>query len=461
MGASASSNPRYLLTAIIVVSIALRVGAALVMGNQVSALPGIADQISYNTLALRVLDGHGFSFGQPWWPATAANAPTAHWSFLYTSYLVLVYGIFGRFPLIARLIQAIAAGFLQPLLVYLVSDRLFGRKASLIAAMLVAVYAYFVYYSAAIMTETFFIIFLLLVMLIALRFAFVEGQGRLSNAGVGAGRLGLYLGLGLGGLVLLRQAALLVAPVIWLWIAVVSKRQGRWRMGVVGIAISAGVLAASIIPWTLYNYQRFDQFVLLNTNAGFAFYLSNHPIYGTVFQPILSESVATYRSLIPTSLMGLNEAQLDHALLLRGMGFVFQDPRRFFLLSLSRIPVFFMFWPSPASSTFSNLSRTLSFGLMWPFMLGGLGLTIRKHGLGRFLMSGAGLLLSVTVVYTGVHLISWSLIRYRIPLDALMLPFAGVCLQEAWMWLSQRRRRTSAPRSLDLSKKIPNGKRGS
>jgi hypothetical protein len=41
---------------------------------------------------------------------TAAGAPTAQWSFLYTLYLVVVYGLFGIHPLEARLIQAVIVG---------------------------------------------------------------------------------------------------------------------------------------------------------------------------------------------------------------------------------------------------------------------------------------------------------------------------------------------------------------
>ena len=101
---------RKALAVIVAVSIALRVGVALVMGNAVTSLPGIEDQISYNTLALRVLQGHGFTFAQAWWPGTPAGAPTAPWSYLYTLFLAGLHALSGASPLAARLVQAIAAG---------------------------------------------------------------------------------------------------------------------------------------------------------------------------------------------------------------------------------------------------------------------------------------------------------------------------------------------------------------
>jgi len=146
------------LPLILGLSALLRLAAALWLGDVVIELPGTADQISYHTLALRLLDGHGFTFSQPWWPMTAANAATAHWSYLYTFYLTGVYALFGPHPLVARLIQALIVGILHPLLAYLLAMRLFhDSRVGLVAAALTAVYAYFVYYSATLMTEPFYI----------------------------------------------------------------------------------------------------------------------------------------------------------------------------------------------------------------------------------------------------------------------------------------------------------------
>ncbi|MBE2224040.1 MAG: hypothetical protein IAF02_21050, partial [Anaerolineae bacterium] len=154
---------RHILIGIIIVAVVLRVAAALYLGNQIVELPGTFDQISYHKLALRVLGGYGFSFGELWWPVTPANEPTAHWSFLYTFYLTAVYALFGSNPLAARVIQAIAAGILMPVLVFRVAKLIFspnspasayesdfhkGTWIGLFAAGITAVYIYFIYYAA-------------------------------------------------------------------------------------------------------------------------------------------------------------------------------------------------------------------------------------------------------------------------------------------------------------------------
>jgi 4-amino-4-deoxy-L-arabinose transferase-like glycosyltransferase len=135
-----SFQPNQILIGIILLSVALRVAAAMILGDQVTTLPGIADQISYHELALRVLGGHGFTFGQNWWPATDANAPTAHWSYLYTFYLTAVYALVGPHPLAARVLQAILVGVLHPFLAYHMGKYVFSRAAGLAAAGLTAIY---------------------------------------------------------------------------------------------------------------------------------------------------------------------------------------------------------------------------------------------------------------------------------------------------------------------------------
>lgn len=427
---------RYLV-GIIVISILLRVGAAVYFGNEIENMPGTADQLSYHTLALRVLGGHGFSFGEPWWPATAAGAPTAHWSYFYTLYLVAVYALFGPAPLLARILQALIVGVLQPWLVYRIGRRIYSPRVGLAGAALIAGYAYFVYYAAALMTESFYISAILILLCLALQ---LVDQRTLALPLTRSQSLTLALGLGLtlGVAVLLRQLILFFVPLVFLWVTLVAYRARRLRVTVMRLMIAGAVLAALILPFSAYNYARFQQWVLLNTNSGFAFFLANHPIYGTTFQPILSPETGNYGDLIPKELSHLNEAQLDQELLKRGFQFVFDDPVRYSLLSFSRIPAYFMFWPSRDSSLLSNLSRVASFGLLWPLMLYGLIQTgwiyVRQH---PEQLASVILLVLFALGYTGLHLLTWALIRYRLPVDAILLIFAGYGLVD----LSERVRR--------------------
>jgi 4-amino-4-deoxy-L-arabinose transferase-like glycosyltransferase len=150
----------------------------------------------------------------------------------------------------------------------------------------------------------------------------------------------LLFGFLIGCAVLLRQVFLLFIPFLFIWILWAKRKAGFWNT-VFKLFLSGGVLLIMILPFTFYNFQRFDKFVLLNTNAGFAFFWANNPVYGTQFEGILPEDMGNYRDLLPLELKGLDEAHLDSALLSRGLSYVAQNPGKYFLLSLSRIPVLF------------------------------------------------------------------------------------------------------------------------
>lgn len=433
--------PRALIF-VLVISVALRIASALYEGNTVGILPGVHDQLSYDALARRVAQGYGFTFASDWWPATSAGQPTAHWSFAYTLYLAAIYAFIGPYPIIGRIVQALVAGILHPYLTWRIGSRLFGPPVGVIAALITAAYGYFVFYAGALMAETFYILAVLWAFDITLR---IRMQEELPPR-----RLFLVLGFALGLAVLLRQAFLLFVPFLLIWLCVGRTSVGKARLYRralwTGALLATAVVGLVILPWTIRNYLVFQRFVLLNTNAGFAFFWANHPIHGTSFIPVLPDG-NRYRELIPLGLLRLDEARLDQALLIEGIREVRRDPMRYAQLSISRSKEYFKFWPSASSGLASNVVRMLSFGLVLPFAVLGLCVAARKRRASDFLdgadsrrgevfPAGRGLLYLFVFVYTLIHLLSWALIRYRLPVDALLVVFASAGIQ--WIWLHAR-----------------------
>src|SRR5215216_3396880 len=157
-----SMKSKTILFLILIGAVLVRLTAALYLGDQVTVLPGIQDQVSYDALARSLLAGRSYSFTANWYPFTPAYTPTAHWSFIYPAYLAAVYAVIGYHPLAARLFQAAVGGMLICLLIYLIGRRVRDEVTGLVGAGLAAVYGYFIYYSVALMTETFFIVAVLL-----------------------------------------------------------------------------------------------------------------------------------------------------------------------------------------------------------------------------------------------------------------------------------------------------------
>ncbi len=467
-GITADLKPRQWLGGLLLLSVLLRVAAALYLGDKIEILPGIFDQLSYDRLATNLVAGNGFSMDVNWWPLTRAGEPTAHWSYSMTFYLALVYKIFGHHPLVARLLQAVITGALTPWLVYRISKRIFRADTSqssknaepiaLMAACWVALYGYFIYYGAALMTEAFFILSILWSLDCSLQIAHHQKDRSAPPSSSSEPKFKpwpwIELGVAFSLAVLFRQAYLLFLPflLIWLWWAgfrapktdifgapADGRRKHSWQFAS-GSLLAVLVLFLFILPFTIYNYQRFERFVLLNTNSGYAFFWANHPVHGDRFVSLFTEDMPSYQELIPADLHHLDEAALDQALMDLGLGFVFQDPGRYLRLTLSRIPDHFIFWPLPTSHPISNLTRVGSLGLALPFALLGFGFWFsglrRSHWVDPAV---GGLLLWFFLIYNGIYIGSWAGIRYRLPTDPVLVIFGAYGLYRVIIQLPTQR----------------------
>jgi 4-amino-4-deoxy-L-arabinose transferase-like glycosyltransferase len=327
--------------------------------------------------------------------------------------LAAIYKLFGYHPLVARLFYVLL-GTAIVLLIYLLGTRLFGKQAGLLAAIFAALYSYLILYSAALLTETPFIL-LLLVAIVSAYIVVEDGDHRY-----------LFLvGIGLAGAVLFRMAVLAFIPLFLAWIYFASRASSRKPVTIWMLFIPCIMIIVAVLPWTLRNYRLFDRFMLLQSQFGHVFWNSNHPGQGTDFSgPLVAP--------IPEELTELNEADLTYELFRRGRLFVVQDPIRFILLTVSRTKQFFTFWPTSESGLASNIARILSFGILLPFMGAGLILSMRNWK--RYLPIYLFLLIHITI-----HVTSWVMVRYRIPADVLLLPFAAMAVTQLISYLNVQR----------------------
>jgi 4-amino-4-deoxy-L-arabinose transferase-like glycosyltransferase len=406
-----TTSSRYLVV-ILALALVLRLGVACYLGDKMDIVPGGGshDQMSYDLLAHRVATGHGFTFPVHWYPWVEPDVPTSYYSGAMVLHLALIYRLFGYHPLIARVLYAIL-GTAICYLVYLLGKRLFGRSAGLVAAGLASIYTYLVLYSATLLTETPFILCLLASL--NLYYDLVEQRS--------TSKLFLF-GASLAGMVLFRMASS-VAIVALLLFLYLSTRKRTPRLSWSHLLIPVTLIVLAVAPWTIRNYSLYGRFMLLESQFGHVLWNSNHPDRGDSFGDV------GWVAPIPDDLAGLNEADLTYELLRRARANIVNDPGRYLRLTLSRVGVFFMFWPSRDSSLVSNLARVLSFGLMLPFMVYGIVSSYRQY---RVLAPIYIFLLA----HYGVYLSSWVMIRYRIPADTVLLVFAGFGLVELYWRLS-------------------------
>ncbi len=235
---------------------------------------------------------------------------------------------------------------------------------------------------------------------------------------------------------------------------------GVLRTPVAAVLTAGFVMAACIAPFTIRNYIVYDNFLLLNSNAGYAMYSAQHPLHGTSFQEY-------WAAPLPEELagQGLNEAEWDDALMARGIGFVLAEPGRYLLLSLSRVRDYIEFWPTANSSLIFNLGRVLSIGVFLPFMLYGMWLAATQPRMGGhatsqvpgtsevpgtsarsapiFNLQSSIFLLSFIAFYSLLHIATWAMSRYRLPVDAVALIFAAGAIAHLWgRWQARPVRRS-------------------
>jgi 4-amino-4-deoxy-L-arabinose transferase-like glycosyltransferase len=382
---------------ILILALMVRVLAALYLGNAVSGLSGAQDEVSYSMLGQRYALGYGLTFPSGWYPWIKANAPQSYYSAMMSLYLAAIYTIFGYYPLIARIITGLLSTLIVAVL-YLLIRKLFNEKTALFSALIAAGYAYLVFYGVTLVTETPFILGLLVCLYFT--YSIIEDPSWLKW---------IVFGLILSITILFRMAVIFFVPFLIGWVVIEQPRNRKLAI------IPFILIILAILPFTIRNYRLWNRFLLLEAQFGHVFWNGNHPGHQGDFHP--------YRVFsIPSEILSSNnDAEITNQLLRLGIQNVINDPKNFFLLTLTRLREFFKFWPTSDSNSTANLLRVFSFGIMWPFSLA--GLLISRSQWRRLFP-----LLLFMPIHTGVYAISWTMIRYRIPLDAVLIPFAAVAI---------------------------------
>ena len=402
---------RYLLL-ILFVALVTRMAAAFYLGDTVSGLSGAHDEISYSMLGQRFATGHGMTFPEPWYPWVAADTPQSYYSYTISLFLAGIYTLFGYHPLAARIIMGLMSTATVWLL-FLIGQRLFGTTVALVASAVSAVYAYLIFYGVTLVTETPFTLALLIALYLAIRMRAGEVKG------VGAW---FTLGVVLAVAVLLRMAVVFFIPILLLWLYYAVRKETKLWM----VAIPLVVIGLAVLPLTIRNYLLWHEFLLLEAQFGHVFWNGNHPGHMGDFHPFYVFPIP------PEVLASQNDVIITNTLLRMGVQNVLNQPWDFVMLTLTRLREFFLFWPTTDSTFTANLLRVFSFGVIVPFALYGFFANLRRF-------PELAPIYLFMVVHTGIYAVTWTMIRYRIPLDPFFILFAAYSVQVVYQQLVQPR----------------------
>jgi 4-amino-4-deoxy-L-arabinose transferase-like glycosyltransferase len=374
-----------ILIAILFFAVTLRLTAALLLPDQ-----NFPDAVGYRQA------------GRELWSSGMLGTP--YWMPLYPALVGLTGAGWGQLALDISL-STIAVWLIYRLVVLMFAD----EAAALLAAFMVAIYPYFIFYAVVGLTESLFIALLLGAFLCWYRGSF----------GIAAVLIVLSI--------LTRPSIELLVPFLILYFAVVIHRLPA-VMAVRHLLVYSIVYIALMSPWWMHNYRAYGSFVRLNLASGLVFYAGNNPLNRTG-GGILGQDFDE------KPFDGITDpVARDRAMWNAGVSFVAESPRRFLELAWRRFQRFWRPWPY-AQDYATPLYVVVSLASFLPVLILTVIYLVIWGWRERILIAP---ILAWGAYLTLIHMIFISSLRYRLPLEPFMILFAAVAIMRLGRWAFKR-----------------------
>jgi len=210
------------------------------------------DQKQYDRIATNLISGEGFA----WYEGiTTTFRPP-----LYPFFMATLYLLFGKSYLVIRITQAIL-GSLLPIITYMICKKIFNMKIAKISALIITIHVPFILYTVALITENIFLPLFGLSVFFILK-SLEEPKYYIL--------VGIFLGL----TILTRPSISAFIPILFLWFYYHKK---NIKLTIRNFAIIMMFILILITPWIIRNYIVTDQFVFIDTRAGYNLYMGYNP----------------------------------------------------------------------------------------------------------------------------------------------------------------------------------------
>ena len=388
----------------VLVALALRLVYVSTLPDQVL----YSDERDHYQLAVSLAQGHGYELedGRP----TAVRPPG------YPLFLALWYRLGLQSLPALRMVQAVVGAATVWMMYLLISTLFSNRLWALVALAMGAVYPYFIYLPGAILATTWFSFLLILSVFYLCRAQ--SGGGPYAPAVAGASA-------GLAVLTVPTTLVLVLMTVLWF-----LRSQAPWRR----ILIYSVTVAVVLAPWLYRNATTLGLINVCST-GGYNFWLGNNPDS----QIDLPCSVAPPSALREKLHDAVSEHQVDRIYLFEALGYIAQDPAAFAGRTLNKALFFWRLDPSPVTKAYVTQDALIA----WVGALSFAGL-LALAILGAFLLpASARPLRSLWALYclafTLVYALTIVKVRFRLPLEHLILAFSAYGFVRVWQWLCELR----------------------
>ena len=292
---------------------------------------------------------------------------------------------------VGQVALSVAFGTLSIGAMYLLGSVIYERRqAGLIAAALWALYPPAIFYSAIGLTEIVFT-----TLLLGLLWSAYSERWWLTAILVVAA-------------ILVRPAIEVLAIPLVVWFAVVVTR-GGWRTAVRAVMALLVAYLVLMAPWWAHQHAKYDQFVRLNLGGGVVLYSGNNPL-NTSGGGIGGVDV-DFSEFADID----DPVERDRALTEAAIDYIREDPARF--VSATAVKVWRFWRPLPYAPELQSSAYILGSLLIVPLVVGAItGIVLKRRAFWRL-----SPLLIVIAYLTAVHAVTIGSIRYRFPLEPLLI----------------------------------------
>ena len=350
------------------------------------------DQLTYDKMALSILNNHEFSIYK--------GEPTAYVTPFYPIFLSIIYFLFGHSYVCVKMAQALL-GSLTGVVIYFIAKEVFNRSVAVFALFFMAISYFFIMHGILLLSENLFIIFVAFSLLFLIR---LYKKPSYINA--------VLFGLMCSFATLTRSAYFFFPFMAGAFIFLKRGFIGITRLRL--LKLCAATLICFSLPialWSVRNFIVFKTFVPLGTESGVVLYSAYNPPEGKIFESAVHDNITLKASKMP-------EVEYSRFLTRQAILAIKNDLSKIY----KYIPLRIMYFFSVIDWTSFNVPGTYNFfsAFMLPLAFGGIILALRKR------RSNFNLLLLLPIIYfILISVVITGVPRTRLPVEPYFIIFAA------------------------------------
>lgn len=316
--------------------------------------------------------------------------------------LIALLGKFGA------LLLGVILSSLSCLLVYKLTEHIFkNKRAALIAMGIMAFYPYYIFYSYFLLTETLFTFLFIWAIYLLIKNYF--------NSFCVVATLAI----------LTRPTPDFLFPILIIYVSFFIYKLS-FKSSVLNLFKYFLIYTLVMSPWWLHNYLLYKKFIRLNTGSGVVFYIGNNNLKGQgLFLPPEGPDFSVPDKIENGKVVELDPVERDAFIMGKAKEFIKSEPQTFIKYFFVKM---FRLWkpiPSPEnmkSRPFYFFLPLYGFDFLIICSLIGFKQNFKEY------WKEIGIFIMVLGYFTAVHSITYAEMRFRIPLDFVIILGASLYL---------------------------------